>query len=502
MWPLPAVAAACVCALAAAALWLLRRPLRRWRRLVAFSAQLAGPALPRLSLGEDPLAAFADACRRYGTPCRVWVGARLYVLLTDPEHAAAVLGGGGGGGGGGFHERAGLRQWDALRPFTGRGLATAAAGDGWSRRRRLVEQTLTPQWVQSQSGWLRRVADRLVAALQQVAPPAEQQLQVLKELRACTLDALAGSLLGQQARATGRPPAGFPHHFLQATQLIDQQAGRQPALLSPLRLLSLAGGGQAGPRLVRQLRGYIDAAVDTAAHSSTRGQERHIALSWERAADSGDDPDRLPGSALEQLLSATEDRRLVSEELASLLLVGQPATEAALCFTLQLLALHPQVQTAAARDEQLLRRAVLESLRLFPVQPLLARQLSEDVKLPPAGGRGQLLLPQGCIAVVCSPLTHRDPEHWPDPDAFQPDRFLEEHEARRHPFAYLAFGGGARRCPGSELSLQLLCAVLSRLLSAFRIATAGDSRDHLQDLRLRAVLSPRRGFQLRLLPRA
>ncbi|MGH3656483.1 MAG: cytochrome P450, partial [Micromonosporaceae bacterium] len=63
--------------------------------------------------------------------------------------------------------------------------------------------------------------------------------------------------------------------------------------------------------------------------------------------------------------------------------------------------------------------------------------------------------------------THRHPEFWPDPERFDPSRFLGEQD--RAPYAYFPFGGGARRCVGEHFALLESTILLATLLGRYRV---------------------------------
>lgn len=72
-------------------------------------------------------------------------------------------------------------------------------------------------------------------------------------------------------------------------------------------------------------------------------------------------------------------------------------------------------------------------------------------------------VPPDVQVTVCVYSLHRDPQLWPDPDAFKPERFLDKEEtARRHPQAFLPFGLGPRMCIGMRFALEELQIALIR----------------------------------------
>ncbi|UYV77779.1 CYP4V2, partial [Cordylochernes scorpioides] len=81
-----------------------------------------------------------------------------------------------------------------------------------------------------------------------------------------------------------------------------------------------------------------------------------------------------------------------------------------------------------------------ESLRIYTGIPYIARHLTEDLKI------GKYTIPAGATAMAFTYMIHRSPDIYPNPEVFDPDRFLPENVNKRHPFAYLPFSAGPRNC--------------------------------------------------------
>ncbi|ATB32724.1 cytochrome P450 [Melittangium boletus] len=139
-----------------------------------------------------------------------------------------------------------------------------------------------------------------------------------------------------------------------------------------------------------------------------------------------------------------------------------------------------------------LNRVLEEVLRLYPAAWMLARRaLQEDVI---SGYR----IPAGSLVYFSPYMVHRHPEHWPEPERFDPDRFLPENSEGRTRFAYFPFGGGPRQCIGYHFSMMEILLVLSMGLQRFRLRLAEQKE---VGVRLVITMRPLDGVKLRVEPR-
>jgi cytochrome P450 len=113
---------------------------------------------------------------------------------------------------------------------------------------------------------------------------------------------------------------------------------------------------------------------------------------------------------------------------------------------------------------------VKETARLNPVVPNVGRRLQEPMWI---GGHH---LPAGVVAAPCMYLTHRRPDVWPDPEHFDPERFVG---ARPSPYAFFPFGGGVRRCIGAAFATYEMKVVLAQVLSRVELRAAPGYRVRL-----------------------
>ncbi|XP_012524924.1 cytochrome P450 4C1 [Monomorium pharaonis] len=191
---------------------------------------------------------------------------------------------------------------------------------------------------------------------------------------------------------------------------------------------------------------------------------------------------------LDLLLDQNEksDTPMTDDELRSqvdtFMFAGHDTTSMAMTWALFLLGNNPEQQEkvheeleevfgdsdapATATDLAKLKyldRVIKETLRLFPSAPVISRELVEDVKLDVC------TLPKGYTIVMGIFLAHRNPEVWPDPSKFDPDRFLPENSRDRSAYAYVPFSAGPRNCIGQRFALQEQKIILTAILRKYRV---------------------------------
>lgn len=391
-----------------------------------------GPRAPAfvqtLRWAREPVAYMEEARARFGP---VWtsrlVGFPPLVHVSDPEVVREVFTAGVD------RLRAGTAN-RVLEPILGRGSLFLLDGERHLARRKIVMPPFARSKLGAFAETFARAAGRAIAAW-----PRGRPFDALAAARRVALDVILEAILGIADPSFGRDLA----------RLLDGAA--HPILLLPRAQVDL---GPLTPWAgLMRLKASVDTRLQQAITRARAGRRCDDVLALLARAT---DEDGAP-------LSSSE----VRDELMTLIVAGHDTVATALAWALHHLAAHPAEADRARRDEAYLDAAILESLRLTPVLPIVARTLTEDTEL---GGR---LLPAGARVAPNAYLTHREPSLWDRAGAFRPARFMDR---RPDPYAFFPFGGGARRCIGMRFSLLELRVVLSRVLDALSLHPAAEAR--------------------------
>lgn len=208
---------------------------------------------------------------------------------------------------------------------------------------------------------------------------------------------------------------------------------------------------------------------------------------------------------LVDMRGADIDNKQLRDDLMTMLIAGHETTAAVLTWALFELLRNPECMKEAQaeidrvigdreptladiKEMKYLRLVVAETLRLYPQPPLLIRRAREENVIPKGGGRESTCI-RGMDMFIALYNIHRDEKYWPEATKFDPLRFTrkyvnpdipewegynpEKWENQLYPneisadFAYLPFGGGARRCIGDEFATLEATVTLAMVLRRF-----------------------------------
>lgn len=111
-----------------------------------------------------------------------------------------------------------------------------------------------------------------------------------------------------------------------------------------------------------------------------------------------------------------------------------------------------------------LEMVIKESMRLFPVLPVSARTVTEDLVI------GKYTIPSGTNIFISTFQVHRNPKYWgDDANLFKPERFEPEQFRKIHPYAFIPFSGGPRICIGAKYGMLFMKTVLVNFLRKYKI---------------------------------
>ncbi|KAL9708003.1 hypothetical protein quinque_011521 [Culex quinquefasciatus] len=121
---------------------------------------------------------------------------------------------------------------------------------------------------------------------------------------------------------------------------------------------------------------------------------------------------------------------------------------------------HGSMSYEAVQDMKYLECCINESLRKYPPVANIFRDITMNYKVPNSG----VILEKGYRVAIPVYGIHHDPEYYPDPETFNPDRFTPEQSTNRHPMAFLPFGEGPRNCIGLRFGMLQTKVGLAYLL--------------------------------------
>ncbi len=425
------------------------RPTIRARR--ARDALPASPPLPAtlqtLAFWRDPHA-YLDWCRRrYGPRFTVRaVGLDPLVFTSDPADIKAIVRAPAEV----LHPGAGA---SVIAPLVGERSFMLAEEDEHLDGRRAIMPAFHRRAIAEHTEMVREIAERELACW-----PLEQPVAIHPYLRALTLRVILRTVFGSETARLRE----LHTRLLAMLSITASLALQEPQLR---RLPRWRGSWRSFLAEREQVDRIVLGLIEEEAHEPAR-QTGLLSM--------------LLGS--ERFEHTQRSAGQLRDDLMSVILAGHETTASELAWAFALLAHEPRVAGRLIEEldsggEAYLTATICEVLRhrpvfLFTIPRAVRRpfELASTTYRPPV----RLL---GCIH-----LMHHDPDLYPDPQAFRPERFLA---GPPPPAVWMPWGGGRKRCPGQHLAMLELHTVLRTVLAGLQIAPVGRT---LETARWRSVI--------------
>ncbi|XP_015121012.1 cytochrome P450 4C1 isoform X1 [Diachasma alloeum] len=377
--------------------------------------------------------------------------------------------------------------YDFLRPWLATGLLTST-GDKWRRRRKIINSMFHFKILEGFMETFVEHTDKLVKTLLSEAQSGDVVKDLLPMFSIYSLGIVCDTAMGTRLNDEDNTLKEYRQALRDFINLFFWRTIK-PWLKNDL-IYSMTAQGRKQAKVLKIMHGFTKKIIEERKqyHDSTDGQdiEAFSAAGMEFNSETADLKNGRRLSFVDLLITIFRrdqgiDSNGIQEEVDTFIAASHHTTGQSLVFTALLLAEHRDIQ-ARCREEVIevmkgsvngkldmrnvqklnyLDRCIKESLRLYPSVPCFSRRTTEDIQLKTC------FIPEGSTINIETFDTHRDPHYWPRPNVFDPDRFLPENSAGRHPFAYIPFSAGTRNCIGKHFAMLELKTTLAGLLRNF-----------------------------------
>ncbi|XP_052890963.1 probable cytochrome P450 313a4 [Anopheles moucheti] len=460
---------------------------RSRKRLYELAERIPGPfdypliGSTLLTIGKDPLELVAhlmELMHHLPSPMRAWLGPYLLVVIDRPDMVQDIL-----------------SSPDCVqKPFMydffrlSKGLFGAPA-DVWRKHRKLLNTSFSPAVLKSFVPILNAKADWFSRELSENV--SSESFDVHTLLARYTLITISSTTLGADLSVEKREV--LEEYSSNAIQMFTACFERiYKAWLHPeflFRMTSAFTEEQKRFKLFKQMSQKIMHMRQSIATPSKPKDDQQDSDPEDRQ----ELPrakifiERLEEIARDPANSIDEDG--FQQHIDTLMFGGNDTSAQALSNTLLTLGMYPDWQEKVYQEimdvaptgpisyEDLSKLTCMEmflkeTLRLLPITGLIARVPTKEVQAK------HVTIPTGAIVLVPFLKIHRDKTIWgPDAEVFNPDNFLPERCAQRHPYAYIPFSQGPRNCIGMKYGWISMKILLCHVVRQYRIATDIKLRD-------------------------
>ena len=442
----------------------------QWTNLKTMPPLTPGPGtIETFNFVRNPFKFMDDCARRFGDWFTVRVpGVSPFIFTSDPAAIREVF----------LGDPELLHAGKANRPlgaFMGEKSVLFLDGATHLHERRLILPAFQGERMRAYGGMMREIAREAFAQF-----PIGEAFPIHPRMRSITFDVIMRAVFGLDDSADAMRLKDALRRFF------DVSTGRFGALLQlPAMQIDLGPWSPWGRlmRINREVEALLFAEFERRREENRSGREDILSMLLLARDETG----------------APMSDRVLRDEMMTLILAGHETTAASLAWTINRLVSNPEVMETAKSEvakaapdsdpnsHKYLDAVINETMRLDTVVPNVGREVQAPMKL---AGRD---LPKGVVLAPCIYLTHRRADLWPDPEKFNPARFLD---ARPNPYAFFPFGGGRRRCIGAAFATYQMKVVLAELLRTVELAPAPGFT--AKPIRSSIALAPSEGMPIRV----